>query len=221
MKAPIQLHASRLTRSPNLSFSLPSAPSRSHWVSSANALFGRVEMLACLCAWVHPLVERDCSGLLSCGSRLALALLSVGSSGSLRSRPRWFGFGFGFSVSRFLGFTLPRILGYLATPIVGYSRQTRLLCEILHSPHCPDGRFLCPTDLGSDRRRRSLLQRLPASLPALLRISNVGLSVSVVVVVACLLLTLVAVCEFLFIFYSHTHTQTDTHTHAHAHAHYL
>lgn len=127
----------------------------------------------------------------------------------------------GFSVSRLHASSDSRFLGYLATPIVGYSRQTRLLCEILHSPHWPDGRFFCPTDLGSDRRRRSLLQRLPASLPALLRISNVGLSVSVVVVVACLLLTLVAVCEFLFIFYSHTHTQTDTHTHAHAHAHYL
>lgn len=125
----------------------------------------------------------------------------------------------GFSVSRLHASSDSRFLGYLATPIVGYSRQTRLLCEILHSPHWPDGRFFCPTDLGSDRRRRSLLQRLPASLPALLRISNVGLSVLLLLLLLLVCCWRWSRCANFYLFSTHTHIHRQTHTHTHTHMH--
>jgi len=90
---------------------------------------------------------RNCSGLLSCG-RLALALLSVGSSGSLRSRPRWFGFSAAILSSQF------SILRFSPLSAARFSSL--------------DSRIVLALQFCS-----FAVAALPASLPALLRISNV------------------------------------------------
>jgi len=125
---------------------------------------------------------RNCSGLLSCG-RLALALLSVGSSGSLRSRPRWFGFSAAilssqFSILRFSPLSAARFSS-LDSPI---RIVLALQFAVLQLQRC---------------RRRCL------------RSCVLVTSSSISVFVVCLLLTLVAVCEF-FIYFPHTHTLAHT-----------
>ncbi|XP_044779366.1 uncharacterized protein LOC123327316 [Drosophila simulans] len=160
MKAPIQLHASRLTRSLNLSLSSsrslslslsefcectfwPSGNGRLHVCVSASVRRTRLQRSAQLWQAGFSFIVRRLERFASVPAPLIWIWIRI----------------LGFSVSRLHASSDSRFLGYLDTPIVGYSRQTRLLCEILHSPPWPDGRFLGPTDLGSDRKRRSLLQR--------------------------------------------------------------